>query len=345
MKSVGWGLVVAAGLLSSRGLLASEPPCMTTLFYGAEPSLEKTVRDQLRNELGTSVTKGGDGRACWRLIIEMRGGRVRLLLEADQIVMTELQLDDVLPALWPRAIALSAAGLFVLSRYPAGREVPPSEADTSRVSPEGVEGRGRGEEKGDEDAAAEPRAQGSTIVLRSTGVTHKRRRASAEARLHLLVGARLVPKFWAGTVEVLPGVGVLMGPVHLGLFLVGLWGRKSVDIGRIYTAGGGARLTLRGQLLRRNKSALWLGPAAEVIGLLGYGRETAATTSHTEVAPVVNVLCLFGASLALTPRLEVEGSLGLGWTLLYFQMQADDRNVSGMAGWLATLAAGVDFGI
>ena len=35
---------------------------------------------------------------------------------------TEIQLNDVLPALWPRAIALSSAGLWVLSQTPERRE-------------------------------------------------------------------------------------------------------------------------------------------------------------------------------------------------------------------------------
>jgi hypothetical protein len=120
-KSIGWCLVIVAGVVS-RKLLGSEPPCVTATFYGVDAPFEQAVREQLRNELGAPVTdREGEG-SCWRLVIEMRGGTARILLEGYRVMKTEIQLNDVLPALWPRAIALSSAGLWVLSQTPERRE-------------------------------------------------------------------------------------------------------------------------------------------------------------------------------------------------------------------------------
>jgi hypothetical protein len=340
IKGVGYGFVLAF-VVVSRGVLASEPSCVTATFYGVVPSFERAVREQLQNELDVPVIDEEDGRSCWSLVIEMRGKSARILLYGDRLMKTEFELSDVAPRLWPRAIALSSAGFLELSKKLTHHATDPGSDETE---PDLQNARVREDEDGRSKAEEQPKA--SEGISRSANIAPRENGASGRVRLHFLTGARLIPKFWVAMVEALPGIGVRFGLFCLDISAIGLWGQKKTNIGRIYNAGVGARLTLWWQALRRKRSEMWLGPAAEGVAVWAYGREKAdAATSHTAFAPVVDFLFLIGGAIALTARTNASIALGVGWTAMYFNMQADNEDISGLSGGLATLVFGIDFGI
>lgn len=328
--------VVLVTALFSNALVASEPSCITAIIGGFDASVEKAIREQLDNEMGLPVLDETTPNGCGRLTIVAGDSSVMISLLGSRVFETELRLDEVSPVLRPRAIALSAAGLLMLSRNPGPRE-PPQASETSETAQPAEPTREP------RPADAEPPSRESQAS--SPGVLSKQVEPSKRIRLHLLTGGHLVPKLRNWVTALLPGLGVRVGDFHLDGSFIGLFGRKSVDQGRIYSAGVGLRLAAWWQPLRRSRVTLGTGPAAELIGLFGYGGTNDGVTAQRASAPVLDILWLLGGWFALSRQTNVCVAVGGGWTPLHFQMKADGDIVSGLDGAIATFMLGIDYGV
>ena len=154
----------------------------------------------------------------------------------------------------------------------------------------------------------------------------------------------MLPKFRVGMAELVPGLDIRIGDAQIDLSFIGVWGKKATTIGRIYTGGVGGRFTLWWRFWQHHRFSMRLGPSVEGLVVWGSGREGDQAESSTAVAPVVNLLLTLGGSLTLTPRLDVAIAVGGGGTVLFFEAQAAGNDASGMAGGIATLVVGIDFG-
>ncbi len=357
-KVIGRALGLLVCLVSFE-LLAAEPRCVTLALLGMDTSFEKELVDQLKNELGTPIATGKATASCCRLQIELRDKKAKILLEGERVFKTELSLDEILPAHWTRAIALSSAGLLALQNPPPVQQATSSDETRASDSPSYGSGQGEPDREATKPESVNPaegpnngrdkKAKKKAEAVEKTPEPEKPRSTDKESpsrvRLYLHGGGHVIPKFAAWVGEVMPGVGFIVGAFNLDMSLAGIWGRKTVVLGKIYTAGVGLRLTLWWRALRRRSFVLKLGPAVEALGVWAYGRPIETVASHTKFAPVVNTLLLIGGSFVLSSRGELFLAAGGGGSVLHFVAQADGNNASGLAGGLVTLIAGIDFNI
>jgi hypothetical protein len=136
-----------------------------------------------------------------------------------------------------------------------------------------------------------------------------------------------------------------MGAVVLGVSAVGVYGRRTVGLGPIYTTGGGLELALRWHAVHRNRFHLNLGPAVEALAIYGYGHETDLAEANTHLAPAVTARLLveFGLDLANGFRLCL--SFSGGYNAVGVAFQANYEDVSGLTGGYMSLAGGFDYSI
>jgi hypothetical protein len=328
-------------LLLAFPIDASDSKCIVVSFLNADAAREDAIFRQLRTELKMPIHKGERPGSCWRLVVEFQGKTSHISLTRQQTFNTVIHLDDFLPALWPRAIALSASGLWILARDQA-REAPIEKAGKEEEStPEEDTGNTPQEEK-----KSKPRETHHTLEQTeiSADMSSQKRRSDYRIRVHMLAGVRLVVKSRVGVFELSSGVSASISTLHFDLSLLGLWGRKSLDSGQIYTTGGGLRATMFWQPVKRQSISFGTGPAIEVIGVYGYGRGREGMESKHGFYPVVNLLLLVGGWVELSPRTIARAAIGGGFSAVYFNMQKDGETVSGISGGSANLTFGFSFG-
>jgi hypothetical protein len=330
-----------AVLLVASPLMATDSECIVVSFFNTDIAREDAIFRQLRTELKMPIYKDEGPASCWRLVVEFQGKTAHLSLAKQQSFDTVIHLDDFLPALWPRAIALSTSGLWILAQDQA-REASAEKADKDKKSTL-EEDRGKRPQKEKEGQPADTR---HNLKQTETSVdsSFQKERSDYRIRVHLLAGARLISKSRVGVFELSSGIGVSVSMIHFDLSILGLWGRKSLDSGKIYTTGGGLRATLFWQPLKRQRISLGTGPAAEVIGVFGYGRGREGMESKHGFYPVVNLLLLVGGWFELSPRTILQTAIGGGFSAVYFNMQKDGETVSGISGGSLNLVLGFSFG-
>lgn len=347
MRVAGWAVGLCFSLISF-GTLAASPPCVTLTTHGIDDAMARELITQLRNELGAPLLEGDSIRSCSRLRIEIADKTAVISLDGDRPYETVLQLDDLLPTHWTRAIALSSAGLLALQATPpeAGKPLdeapdrPSSKQEESRPSEEEPSHPRRTLPDKVDKMDTEKRGETATDTISGPKAPP---RVKKRLRLFLHGGGHVVAAFGTWLGALLPGFGVPVGPLDLDLAISGIWGRKSVNLGRVYTAGIGARVTLWWRTLEKASFFLRLGPAVEALWLWGYGRPLEQVTSHRAAGPVVNLIGLFGGSFLLSSRVALSLALGGGGAVLHFISQADGREVAGLAGGVVTLQSGIEF--
>ncbi len=339
--SVLWAGVFFTLLLFAFPLNAAESDCITASLFGTDAMLEEAVRKRLNTELKIPIYTDEGPASCWRLVIEFQDKRSIISLARHQVFDTVVELDNFELSLWPRAIALSTSGLWNLAKNQA-LLVPPESTDNKQTSTPLKDA------KDDFRNKKNSRTAGKQSSLKKTQISSDIRPNSSSSRyrvrFHLMTGARLIPKLRVGVFEVALGIGVSVSVVHFDLSLVGLWGRKSLDVGKIVTTGGGLRGTVFWQGLQSQNISLGIGPSVEVMGVFGYGRGTDSVDSHQGFSPVINLLLLAGGWFELSPRGTVHVAIGGGFSALHYELQVDGKTFSGISGGLVNFTVGFHFG-
>ncbi len=327
--------ILASPLIASFSS-AMESECVTVSIFGVDGALDDEIRRELRTELKIPLYKGEGPDACWHLAVELQDKTANISLANQGVFVTELDLENFIPALWPRAIALSTSGLWILAQTQADQASPNGRKTTPQREGEG----GRGEERGPptekQGSPEEPEAGGESRA-HSGSALHR-------LRFQVMTEVRLIPKLRVGVLEGDLGVGATVSSVYVDLCLLGLWGRKSLDSGRIVTAGVGLRGAAFWQGIRSKNISLGIGPAVEVIGLFGYGRGSDGVASKKGFSPVINFLLLMGGWFELSRSAMAHVAIGGGWSAMYFNMQVDGKTVSGIGGGFVNFLLGFSFG-
>lgn len=316
-------------LLLSIPFSAPASECLVVSFLGVDPALADEIRCELRTELKIPIDDETGGDSCRPLVIELNDKTAVLSLLNPGVFKTQLDLDNFLPDLWPRAIALSAAGLWILAQGRPDRDrAPPKSAEIDGGPTPPPRGPHRGPEES-EDRGDNPPRSGSAL--------HR-------TPFQLTIGVRLLPKLRLGVFEGDVGVGVWISAVVVDLMVIGLWGRKTLDTGRIVTTGIGLRGSVFWRGIRRQAISLGIGPALEIIGVFGYGRADEGVASQRGWSPVINILLFVGGWFTLSSKVSSQVALGGGWSAMYFDMQSDGETVSGVSGGSVNLLVGFSFG-
>ncbi len=324
-------------------IFATESECITASILGADEAKADAILHHLKTELKIPIYQGKGPAFCWRLVIELQDRTSKILLAGQQDYDTVIHLDDFLPAIWPRVIALSVSGLWILAQ---GQ---PHEGPEQRTGTTGKEISASGRDSGDGPSTKGNRHPEDTMANPEQLEINADRSPQLKnpdwmLRFHLLTGARFIPKFHAGLSELASGISLSVSAVHLELSLIGLWGRKSLEAGRIFTTGGGLRATLFWQGVKRQRISLGIGPAVEAMGVFGYGRGDDDVRAHRGGYPVINCLLLAGGWLELTPQAMLGVAMGGGFSALYFDMSVDGRPVSGISGGSVNVVFGISVG-
>ena len=330
-----------AAILFAFPLLATESECITATLFGTDTASEDAILQHLKTELRIPIYKGNGPSSCWRLVIELQDKTSKISLARQQEFNTVIHLDDFLPVLWPRVIALSTSGLWILAQDQAHSE-PRKKSDNNEKSfPKKDTGNASSKEEEHRHSEINTRPRQTDI---STDNSPQMETPNRRVRFHVLTGARLIPKFGVGILELSAGTGISVARVHVDLTIFGLWGRKSLDPGQIITTGGGLRAAVFWQAVKRQNISLGLGPALEVIGVFGYGRGDEGVRPNQAIYPVINCLVLAGGWFDLTPRTAVQMAVGGGLSALYFNMQIDGKAVAGISGGSVNLLFGISIG-
>ena len=115
---------------------ATESECITTSFVGTDATLEGSVRKLLKTELKIPIYEDDGPASCWKLVIELQEKTSRISLSKRETFDTVIDLDSFLPALWPRAIALSTSGLWILAQNQARQAPPEVTEDDGKPDPQ-----------------------------------------------------------------------------------------------------------------------------------------------------------------------------------------------------------------
>ena len=231
----------------------------------------------------------------------------------------------------PRSVKCRFLAQFNTTRE-AVQTTPKSEPETVSETSPGSDNASRSDQQPRDNMVSSPRIS-------------RRAKRTVETELHARTGFRFIPRFTATVGELHLGLTAQVASLSFEFTAVGLWGGKSADIGSIYTAGVGLRLTVWWRALERGRAALLLGPAADVVGLFGYGRGGEGVAAQQAAAPVVDLLLLVGGRFRLSPRTHLHLGSGGGWTVVDFKMTADGTEISGQSGGLVLATLGVDFQI
>ena len=330
----GWAFVVSAWLsLIPLGVGATErdPLCIRISTQSDDPMFETTLRVQLENELGIDVV-AEDESSCSPLFVEIQG-RTAIISFPENDYATTIRLIDVPSAHWPRAVALSAAGLFAVLRRPPSKPSTEAPADPDR--------RIDGDSGGPRDTAA-----ARTTAPESSDNTPKGRASSLHrVRLGVHAGARIMPRYPFAVGEVGVGLARYFGSFYPTISLMGIGGQRSVALGRIVAAGIGVRLAgYWSSSSRQSGLRVRLGAAADVFGVWGIGLKK-GTSDKTAFAPVVDLLALVGISFSAGARSRIGLLVGGGGTILYYRMMANQESEAGLSGGLVTACLEVSFGL
>jgi hypothetical protein len=323
-------VIAVAGMLAlggPRSLLADEPPCIIADIRGIDSTMRSAVRDQLVSEIGVPIENVGNNDRCVPLRMLFEDRQVVIQLTGVPPLHTILRLDDVPSRHWPRAAALSAAGLLVRRR---------TLLDALAEAPSPPAGEGTAPKK-KTDGSRKTASNSKTPSETDTGSEN------VGLELGLRLGGRLMPRFPAWVGETAAGVHITMGAVALGVSAVGVHGRRTVKLGQVFTSGGGLELSLRWHAVHVKRFHLHLGPAVEALAIYGYGRETASAEADNLLAPAVTVRLLAEMGFDLTTRLRLCLALSGGYNALGVTLQASHEDVSGLSGGYMTMAAGFDF--
>lgn len=317
------GVGISAALLMAIPRCVSAAECLTLSFSGCDPALETAAIRQIQTELKIPIYPNEGPDNCWRLSIILKDNASRISLNDTQTSFdTTLRLADFPPSLWPRAMALSTSGLWILAHEPT--------TETDQVTPS------------TEPSERKPPERSSSRPVKS--LTQPPDRSRAPLYIHILTGGRLFPTLETGLVELSTGTDITFSAIHLGISLVGLFGKKSITAGQILTAGVGLRASVFWRAVNRQRISMGIGPAAELIAVFGKGEGKQGIKPNQGGSPVVNLLLLLGGWLELSPRISAHAAVGGGYSVIYFEMQQDGKTVSGMNGGSANLIAGLSFG-
>jgi hypothetical protein len=152
-----------------------------------------------------------------------------------------------------------------------------------------------------------------------------------------------MPRFPALVGDTAVGARLAFGAVVIGLSAVGLYGRRTVSLGRIYTTGGGLEVSLRWHAIQFKRFHLLLGPDVEALAVYGYARETTSAEASNLLAPAITVRLLAEIGLDLGERISLCLTLGGGYNAIHVTFQAKHKDVSGLSGGYMTLATGLYF--
>jgi len=323
-------------LVISRAAVAAD--CINATFLGTDADTEDAVSAQLKAELKLPIYRGDGPSSCRSLTIEMADTTSRISLGQGTILETSVHLDDFPTHLWPRAIALSTAGLLMRAQIQddapgpksadtaASEQVPEQTVPTEQSSPPAPKRPVREDRESERDI--QPEASEAHLPIWAS----------------LLLGTRLMPKISVGVIDFAAGIGLLITDIYFDLTLLGVWGKTSVNSGNIITTGVGFRGAVFWQGIKRSHTAMGLGPAVEVLGVYGYGHGNDGIVSHRGWSPVVNVLLLVSGRFQLTRRMLMSVLFGGGYSAVYFEMKRDGETVSGFSGACVNVGVGISFG-
>ncbi|MBN2526003.1 MAG: hypothetical protein JXR76_06385 [Deltaproteobacteria bacterium] len=333
-------VALLAALLLGGPLYAATPECIRVTFSGVDSQFEDNVFLQLQTELKTPIHKSDGPETCWRLHVELADATSHITLKGDKAFHTAIHLDDFVSLLWPRAIALSVSGLWILAH--TENPATPSTDANRNSAPESFAN----------SVDSQPSPEEKPLSPNSRRVAHKTGNAQIPSapptdfrfRFHLLTGPRWIPGPGTAVFELAPGVSIVRPGLQLQVSLMGVWGRKTLNSGKIFTAGFGVRTTAFWRVFQRPSILLNIGPSVEVLGVWGTGAGADDVQSHRAFSPVVNMLLLAGMQSPLSPRVLAHVAVGCGYSLVHFNMQQDDKTVSGISGGQLLLLLGLSFG-
>ena len=316
--------------------------CIRVTFRGGDPTLHDAAYRQLVTEMAVPVHQTSGPASCWQLAIEIHNATAWILLSQNREYNTTIHLDEFAPSLWPRAIALSSSGLWILSH-----EQPVADAKDGQA---GIKHFGA-----NDTTKPPPASQRNEVpVSRAPKRTFKNRHLRGNSgditpirsrfQFHSATGARMFPSPGTGIFEVAAGLSVVHTQTRIDLSLCGVWGRKSLDAGKIYTTGAGFRVTIFRLITTRKQSVFGIGPALETLGIFGYGHGEGDVSAHEDFSPVVNILLMGGGWLKFNTGITGHIAIGGGYSLVHFRMQHDGKTVSGFNGASLNLLVGLTFG-
>ncbi len=358
-----WRVIAVVGLLAfgaPASLLAGEPPCIAVDIFGIASTMKSEVRDQLASELGIPIETAWDSDACLTLRMVFEAQQAVIEIAKEPHLHTTLRLDRVPPRHWPRAAALSAAGLLVRRKTLTDAAAKETADTPSASAAEPQKGPTAGSSDNDETApdrdSSSPEDEGTTAKEKTRSsrdtASHSKTTARGDIRsetlglaLGLRLGGRLMPRFPAGVGEAAAGVHLSMGTVVLGVSVVGVYGRRTVRLGSIHTTGGGLELSVRWHAVELKRFHLTLGPAMEALAIYGYGRETTLAEANNALSLAVTARLLVEIGFDLTERLRLCLALSGGYNPIGVTLQANHKDVSGLTGGYMTLATGFDFSL
>ena len=324
-------------LVTSRAAIAAD--CINATFVGTDAGMEDAVSAQLKAELKLPIYRGDGPSSCRSLTIEMSDTTSRISLGPGTVLETSVHLDDFPTHLWPRAIALSTAGLLMRAQI---------QDEAPALRPADSADRQATEQTVPTEHSSSP-AQTPAPVPEDRVSERDIRQDAAEARrpiwVELLLGTRLMPKISVGVIDFAAGIGLSAADVHFDLALLGVWGKTSVNSGDIITTGVGFRGTVFWQGIKRSHTAMGIGPAIEVLGVYGCGQGNDGIISHSGWSEVVNVLLLVSGRFQLTRRTLMTVLFGGGYSAVYFEMRRDGETVSGFSGASVNVGVGISFGL
>ncbi len=311
---------------------SSEIKCVIAEINGSEASFVEAVRKQLRNEFSELYFDHDSNPTCQKLFIEIQKSIVRIMLTEEGNVAMTLDLNEVAPNLRARAVALSSAGLLNLSEisediYSADSLTTRTETSNTSSSP-----------------SEQENYKSENNEFDSSSHTKFEKYTGTNIRFQVALGTLYVPKFRTTVLQALPGIGISWNAVQLHFSLLGEWSRKTLDIGEIFTAGVGLRLTLWLKVFEKGKILLRLAPSIDLAGIFAYGNGKEGVSDESSFSPVLNVLGLIGLRAALKPKISICLEAGGGFSMLGFRLQADNRNVTGQDGGLIAFSLGIEFG-
>jgi hypothetical protein len=322
-------------------LFAGEGECITSSFANTDAATEDAVLHHLKTELRIPIYRDEGPPSCWHLVIELQDKTSNISLARQQAFNTVIHLDDFLPVFWPRAIALSTSGLWILAHDQPDAAHGASQPDNAEIDSGRAVGTAPPQEEKPPPAETRDSPEPKAV---SADDSYQTKNSNRSVRFHLLVGARLIPKFSVGILELSAGTSIFVSSIQVDLTLLGLWGRKALEPGRIYTTGGGIRAAVFWQAVERRNLSFGIGPAVEALGIFGYGRGDESVLSRRAFYPVINCLVLAGGGVGLTPRTTLQMAVGGGFSAVYFNMRVDGKAVTGMSGGSVNFILGISIG-
>jgi hypothetical protein len=338
------------------GLFAAEAhrTCMYITFQGVSPALRGAIETQLKYELSIRIVSESSRDSCVGLHVKLHRNTVNVSLHSDTTYTTEFNLGDIEPSYWPVAITLSTAGLISLFQYPKSssqqnnmdRQAEASDvSDTKKAAGRRAEKKSGARQDQVKRENVGTRLDGHNVTSVETAVSTEKANRPPRLRHGLHAGGRVVPRYpnWIG--EAAWHLAILTGKLYPELAILGIGGQKTVDLGRIVTAGVGIRLTAWWQMVSRTKLRIRLGATVETIGVWGIGIQELATSSRFAFHPVIDLMMLLAFAFPISADVNVSLLLGGGWFVLGYEMQEANQDAAGLSGGVISMNIGIEFNI